>query len=105
MIDVYASEATFANPHQLARDLAAAVMRWERVPDLALFRRSTAAFVHQMAPGAISNVDGESAYVRVEVLTPVGVLDREKQLGVVKELTEIVAAAAGPFHLPENGGS
>jgi len=23
MIDVYASEATFANPHQLARDLAA----------------------------------------------------------------------------------
>jgi phenylpyruvate tautomerase PptA (4-oxalocrotonate tautomerase family) len=29
------------------------------------------------------------------VLTPVGVLDRDKQLGVVKELTEIVAAAAG----------
>ena len=95
MIDVYASEATFANPHQLARDLAAAVMRWEQVPDLALFRRNTAAFMHQMAPGAISNVDGESDYVRVEVLTPIGVLDREKQLGVVKELTEIVAAAAG----------
>jgi phenylpyruvate tautomerase PptA (4-oxalocrotonate tautomerase family) len=32
---------------------------------------------------------------RVQVLTPVGILDREKQLGVVKELTEIVAAAAG----------
>ena len=95
MIDVYASEATFANPHQLARDLAAAVMRWEQVPDLALFRKNTAAFVHQMAPAAISNVDGESDYVRVEVLTPVGVLDREKQLGVVKELTEIVNAAAG----------
>jgi phenylpyruvate tautomerase PptA (4-oxalocrotonate tautomerase family) len=29
------------------------------------------------------------------VLTPVGVLNREKQLGVVKELTEIVAVAAG----------
>ena len=29
------------------------------------------------------------------MLTPVGVLDRDKQLGVVKELTEIVAAAAG----------
>ena len=67
MIDVYASEATFANPHQLARDLAAAVMRWEQVPDLALFRRSTAAFVHQMAPAAISNVDGESDYIRVQV--------------------------------------
>jgi len=31
----------------------------------------------------------------VQVLTPVGVLDREKQLGVVKERTNIVAAAAG----------
>ena len=29
------------------------------------------------------------------MLTPIGVLDREKQLGVVKELTEIVTAAAG----------
>jgi phenylpyruvate tautomerase PptA (4-oxalocrotonate tautomerase family) len=33
--------------------------------------------------------------VRVGVLTPAGVLDRDKQLGVVKELTEIVALAAG----------
>src|SRR6476469_8248673 len=101
MIDVYASEATFANPHDLARDLAAAVMRWEQVPDIALFRRNTAAFVHQMAPATISNVDGESDYIRVEVLTPVGVLDREKQLGVVKELTEIVATAAGDPALTE----
>ena len=31
--------------------------------------------------------------MRVQVLTPVGVLDRDKQLGVVRELTEIVAAA------------
>ena len=29
------------------------------------------------------------------MLTPVGTLNREKQLGVVKELTNIVAAAAG----------
>ena len=95
MIDVYASEATFANPHDLARDLAAAVMRWEQVPDIALFRKNTAAFVHEMAPAMISNVDGESDYIRIEVLTPVGVFEREKQLGVVKALTEIVAAAAG----------
>jgi phenylpyruvate tautomerase PptA (4-oxalocrotonate tautomerase family) len=42
----------------------------------------------------LSNVGGDSNYVRVQVLTPVGVLDRNKQLGVVKELTEIVAVAA-----------
>jgi hypothetical protein len=35
------------------------------------------------------------------VLTPVGVLDREKQLGVIDELTEIVATAAGDRKLRE----
>jgi phenylpyruvate tautomerase PptA (4-oxalocrotonate tautomerase family) len=33
--------------------------------------------------------------VRVQVLTPVNVLARDKQLGVVRELTDIVATAAG----------
>ena len=94
MIDVYATAGTFPDSHTLARDLAAAVMRWEQVPELPLFENNTAAFVHDMDGEAISNVAGESNYVRVQVLTPVGVLDREKQLGVVKELTEIVAAAA-----------
>jgi phenylpyruvate tautomerase PptA (4-oxalocrotonate tautomerase family) len=94
MIDVYAAAGTFPDRRQLARDLAAAVMRWEPVPDLALFRNNTAAFVHDLPAESIANVAGESNYVRVQVLTPGGVLDREKQLGVVKELTEIVAAAA-----------
>jgi phenylpyruvate tautomerase PptA (4-oxalocrotonate tautomerase family) len=95
MIDVYATAGTFADKHALAQNLAAAVMRWERVPDLALFRDNTAAFVHELAADSLANVNGDSDYVRVQVLTPVGVLDREKQLGVVKELTEIIAAAAG----------
>jgi len=95
MIDVYATPGTFADKHALAQDLAGAVMRWEQVPDLALFRNNTAAFVHDLPAESISNVAGESNYVRVQVLTPVGVLDRDKQLGVVKELTEIVATATG----------
>jgi phenylpyruvate tautomerase PptA (4-oxalocrotonate tautomerase family) len=94
MIDVYAAEGTFADKHTLAQDLATAVMRWEQVPDLALFRDNTAAFVHDRPADSISNVAGESNYVRVQVLTPAGVLDRDKQLGVVQELTEIVARAA-----------
>jgi phenylpyruvate tautomerase PptA (4-oxalocrotonate tautomerase family) len=101
MIDVYAAAETFPDRHQLAQDLAAAVMRWEQVPDLALFRNNTAAFVHDLPAASIANVAGESNYVRVQVLTPVGVLDREKQLGVVKELSEIVAAAAGDPELAE----
>jgi phenylpyruvate tautomerase PptA (4-oxalocrotonate tautomerase family) len=101
MIDVYAVEGTFANKQALARNLAAAVMRWEQVPDLALFRNNTAAFVHDLAADSISNVAGENNYVRVQVLTPLGVLDRAKQLGVVKELTEIIAAAGEDASLAE----
>ena len=101
MIDVYAGAGTFSDSHALARDLAAAVMRWEQVPDLPLFANNTAAFIHEMDAAAISNVAGDGNYVRVQVLTPAGVLDRDKQLGVVKELTEIVAAAAGDPSLSE----
>ncbi len=71
MIDVYAAEGTFPDPHVLARDLAAAVMRWEQVPDLPLFANNTAAFIHDLDAATISNVAGESNYVRVQVLTPV----------------------------------
>src|SRR5258706_9552609 len=94
MIDVYAAVGTFSDKHALAQDLAKAVMRWEQVPEIPLFLDNTAAFVHDLPAEAISNAAGDSNYIRVQVLTPMGVLNREKQLGVVKELTEIVVAAA-----------
>jgi hypothetical protein len=72
MIDVCAAAGTFADTHTLARDLAAAVMRWEQVPDLSLFANNTAAFIRDMDAAAISNVAGDSDYVRVQVLTPAG---------------------------------
>ncbi len=101
MIDVYAAEGTFKDRKTLAKDLAAAVMRWEGVPAIPLFKDNTAAFIHDLPSDALSNVTGDSNYVRIQVLTPVGVLDRPKQLGVVKELTEIVAAAGGDPSLAE----
>jgi phenylpyruvate tautomerase PptA (4-oxalocrotonate tautomerase family) len=101
MIDVYAAEGTFSDKHALAKDLATAVMRWEKVPDIAMFRNNTASFIHDLPAEAVSNVAGDSNYVRVQVLTPIGVLDREKQLGVVRELTDIVATAAGDSSLTE----
>ncbi len=94
MIDVYATEGTFKDKHALAQELAKAVMRWEQVPEISLFSDNTAAFIHDLPGDAISNAAGDSNYVRVQVLTPINVLDRDKQLGVVKELTDIVAAAA-----------
>ena len=95
MIDVYSVAGTFADPHQLAVDLATTLMTIEGVPNIPMFRQNTAAFIHELPAGALSNVDGESNYVRVQVLTNVGALDRDKQLAVVSQLTEVVAKAAG----------
>jgi phenylpyruvate tautomerase PptA (4-oxalocrotonate tautomerase family) len=95
MIDVYATAGTFTDQHQLAIDLATAVMTIEQVPDIPMFRQNTAAFVHDLPAGALSNVDGESNYVRIQVLTNAAALDRAKQLAVVERLTDIAVKAAG----------
>ena len=95
MIDVYAPAGTFADPHRLATDLARIVMEVEQVPDIPMFRTNTAAFVHELPAGALSDVDGAGDHVRVQVLTNAGALDRDKQLEVVRRLTERVAGAAG----------
>lgn len=101
MIDVYSAAGTFRDKHGVAQELSGAVMRWEAVPEIPLFADNTAAFIHDLPADAISNVTGRGDYVRVQVLTPAGVLDRDKQLGVVKELTEIVTRAAGDPALAE----
>jgi phenylpyruvate tautomerase PptA (4-oxalocrotonate tautomerase family) len=101
MIDVYATPGTFADPHRLAVDLATAVKTIEQVPDIPMFRKNTAAFVHDVADGSLSDVDGDGDHVRVQVLTNAGALDRDKQLAVVEQLTAIVAAAAGDDGLRE----
>ncbi len=96
MIDVYAAAGTFADQHTLARDLAAAVMSIEQVPDIPMFRQNTAAFVHDLPADSLSNVDGDSTYVRVQVLTNARApWTGAKQLAVVERLTSIVADAAG----------
>src|ERR1700722_2571630 len=94
MIDVYSSAGTFADKHALAQTLAATLKEIEGVPDIPMFRSNTAAFVHELPDGAISNVDGKSDYVRVQVLTNVGALDRARQLAVVERFTRLVAEAA-----------
>ncbi len=95
MIDVYATEGTFADKHQLAIDLATTVMTIEAVPDIPMFRQNTAGFVHDLPAGDLSNVDGDTNYVRVQVLTNAGALDRDKQLAVVSQLTDLIARASG----------
>jgi phenylpyruvate tautomerase PptA (4-oxalocrotonate tautomerase family) len=99
MIDVYATGGTFQDPKALARELAATLMKIEGVPDIPMFRQNTAAFIHDLPPAGLSNVDGDSNCVRVQVLTNAGALDRDKQLAVVRQFTDMVAAAAGDASL------
>ena len=94
MIDVYATAGTFPDKHQLAMNLAATLMAIEGVPDIPMFRQNTAGFVHELPDGDLSNVDGASNYVRVQVLTNAGALDRDKQIAVVSQFTRMVAEAA-----------
>ena len=95
MIDVYAAAGTFPDPKALAQSLAARLMAIERVPDIPMFRDNTAAFVHHLPADHLANVNGNSGYVRVQVLTNHGALDRDKQLALVRQLTDLVAEAAG----------
>jgi phenylpyruvate tautomerase PptA (4-oxalocrotonate tautomerase family) len=101
MIDIYATRGTFADPHGLARDAAAAVMAVEQVPDIPMFRQNTAAFVHELDPSCLSDVDGANDHIRVQVLTNAGALDRDKQLVVVAKLTALVIEAGGKPQLKD----
>ena len=101
MIDVYAADGTFRDPAKLAQDLATALMTIEGVPPIPMFRNNTAAFVHALPANSIANVAGDGSYVRVQVLTNAGALDREKQKETVAQFTELVAAAAGDDSLKE----
>jgi phenylpyruvate tautomerase PptA (4-oxalocrotonate tautomerase family) len=109
MIDVYARSGTFTDKHQLAVDLATTLMKIEGVPDIPMFRKNTAAFVHELPRDGFGNlprdgfgnVDGDNSYVRVQVLTNAGALDRDKQLAVVAQFTELIAAAAGDQTISE----
>ena len=95
MIDIHAPAGTFADPHALATAAAGTLMRIEGVPDIPMFRENTAAFIRELPAAAISDVNGESRHVRVQVLTNAGALDRDKQLAVVSRLTALVVEAAG----------
>ena len=94
MIDIYAKAGTFADTKKLAMDAANTVKTVEGVPDIPMFRKNTAAFVHELPNGSLANVDGDENYVRVQVLTNKGALDRDKQLAVVEQLTKLVISAA-----------
>ena len=101
MIDIYANKGTFADTKKLAMDAANTVKTIEGVPNIPMFRKNTAAFVHELPEDSFANVDGDATYVRIQVLTNKDALDRDKQVAVVQQLTELVVSAAGDDSLKE----
>jgi hypothetical protein len=57
MIDVYASEATFAHPHDLAREPGGCGDAWEQAPDILTTCSSSEAQHLQLATAATISVD------------------------------------------------
>jgi phenylpyruvate tautomerase PptA (4-oxalocrotonate tautomerase family) len=98
MIDVYAAPGTFADKAALAKKLAATLMEVEGVPPIALFQENTAAFVHDTT---LANANGDTNYVRVQVITNKDALDRDKQLAAVRRLADVVAESAGDTGLAD----
>jgi hypothetical protein len=70
-------------------------MTIEQAPNIPMFRKNTAAFVHEPPADALANVDSDNIYVRVKALTNAGALNRDKQLEIDSQLTTIIARAAG----------
>jgi hypothetical protein len=48
-----------------------------------------------------SNVDGDDNHVRVQVLTNAGALDRDKQLAVVEQFSDLIGQASGDDSLKD----
>lgn len=95
IIDVYAVKGTFTDKSALLKDLTAAMMKWEHLPAIPFSFENTCGYIHDIDADSVSNAQGDSNYVRVQVLTPLGALGRVEQIGAVKEITELVVEAAG----------
>lgn len=99
MVDVYAPADLFPadSDEQLAHELTAAVLRAEGVAQPSQYHLdNTAAFIHRMPPSALSTAASAAARsVRVQVITPPGVLNRAGQKSLVAEMTKIVSRISG----------
>lgn len=75
--------------------LAAALLKWEGAPDNDFFRSLAWSYLNQIPAGAqITAADVEARFL-VDVTVPAGALNDERKAGLVKEVTDIVLAAAG----------
>jgi phenylpyruvate tautomerase PptA (4-oxalocrotonate tautomerase family) len=99
MIDVYAAADLFpvGADRDLAAELTSSLLRAEGVINPGpTHTNNTGAYIHRLPPSAVNTAaQGNARTVRVQVLTPPGVLSREGQKQLVADVTQIVARIAG----------
>ena len=99
MIDVFAPANMFPDDadRAIGEELTLAVLHAEGVQNPTSFHlNNTAAFIHRMPESAVQTAASANArVVRVQVITPPGVLNRDGQKRLVSEATEIVAKFSG----------
>src|SRR5437660_3112110 len=98
MIDLYAVADLFPAhaDRQLAEELTLALLKAEGVEKPGpTHLNNTGAYIHRMPASAVNTAAGVARTVRVQVLTPPGVLDRAGQKQLVAEATQIVAKISG----------
>lgn len=77
------------------RDLAAVLLRWEGVPDTALFRALAWSYLVELPQGAQTTAEDDDARFLVEVTVPQAALSERRKAGLIDEVTATVLQAAG----------
>jgi phenylpyruvate tautomerase PptA (4-oxalocrotonate tautomerase family) len=99
MIDVYCVADLFPADadRQLAEELTRALLKAEGVQTPGpTHLNNTGAYIHRMPSSAVNTAAaGAARTVRVQVLTPPGVLQRAAQKQLVAEVTQIVTKISG----------
>jgi phenylpyruvate tautomerase PptA (4-oxalocrotonate tautomerase family) len=81
---------------ELARELGAALLRWEGAPDTEFFRSITWAHVHSLPAASMQTPDGVAdPHAVIEVSVPDGALSERRKTGLIEETTRLVLEATG----------
>jgi phenylpyruvate tautomerase PptA (4-oxalocrotonate tautomerase family) len=81
---------------ELARELGAALLRWEGAPDTEFFRSITWTHVHALSAESIQTPDGVAEpHAVLDITIPSGALSERRKAGMVEEATKLVLDATG----------
>ena len=97
-IDVFVPQGLLpaGSDRLLARALTEALLEAEGAPLADPYLENTSAYIHELPPSSVHTAGTDQARtVRVQVLTPPGVLDRAAQKQLVARATQIVADISG----------